>query len=84
MWIGWGGNASGIIWSHTSGAQYKPNASDSLIVVEEKISPLGTSITSNLKIKKLKKSDAGSYFCHADDSANKNTSQVLTQSDNSS
>ena len=77
MWIGWGGdNASGIFWSHTSGVQYKADNNDSWIIVEEKKSPLGTSITSNLKIRKLRKSDGGSFFCHAGESANKNSSQV--------
>ena len=77
MWIGWGGSVPGIVWSHSSGAQYKPNASDSLVVVKEKVSPLSTLITSNLKIRQLKKDDEGSYFCHADDSSSNNSSQVL-------
>ena len=76
MWLGLGGSASSIVWSHTSGALYKPDTSDSLIIVEEEKSPLGTSVTSNLKIKKLRKSDEGSFSCHAGDSANKNSSQV--------
>ena len=77
MWLGLGGSASSIVWSHTSsGALYKPDTSDSLIIVEEEKSPLGTSVTSNLKIKTLRKSDEGSFSCHAGDSANKNSSQV--------